>query len=318
MDDKKISDLFWKIKGIAIISVVCAHCNIQIDGAEWLRAVLNNIGTVGVGMFFFSSGYYFKYKNIKISKFLVNKITNQIFPWIIAATCVWIYIVIRKGEISLNEWAKYVIGNGSIYYFMFDFIFIQILFYMFCRIFRNIIPFCIGMVILNEIAILLEAAHISYAPTPYMNPFIFAGYFSIGVLCKEKELIPKLLNNKKHFCKIILSMFSFVILLQPFYYLSYYRDAFSFVIEILFIVTVMFLMYNCNNEFLYKLGKVSFFIYLWHLPLAGIISNIGSRNILLAYTAIFWPLVIIAIMFLLSNVLGEIKKLKVKKIFGLN
>ena len=89
-NNNRLSYVMWQIKGLAIISVVFAHCNIQIDGLGiwYLQRILSNIGSVGVGLFLFVSGFYFKSYDSNKKDFTKSKIKTLFLPWIFASSVV--------------------------------------------------------------------------------------------------------------------------------------------------------------------------------------------------------------------------------------
>lgn len=296
--DNKISDVMWQLKGIAIISVVFAHCNIQIDGTglSYLLQIISNIGSVGVGIFVFVSGYYFKPCNTGITEFFRKKINTLIIPWIIAATCVWLYIVLRKGGISLIAYINYVLGNGSIYYYMTDFLVILFIFCILSKIFTINNLFCICGIALGQLFLVFEVMDYCLFPTPYLDFVYFSAFFLFGIIVKNNlDWLLRLSATTKKICKICVVIF-IILLLLPIK-VAYFANYLSLILEIGIIISLFIASLDSNVEckWIDKLGKNSFCIYLWHLPLAGIISNIGSRSVYLAYTSIFWPILILAI-----------------------
>ena len=63
---KKKNETIYYIKGLAILSVICAHCNSVLNHeAEFVNKcslILQNIGTLGVICFFVISGMLFHYR----------------------------------------------------------------------------------------------------------------------------------------------------------------------------------------------------------------------------------------------------------------
>ena len=58
----------------------------------------------------------------------MTKMKTLIIPWLIAATIIWLYVILRKGEIAFDSWFNFLIGNGSIFYFMTNLIIYFIIF----------------------------------------------------------------------------------------------------------------------------------------------------------------------------------------------
>ena len=286
-----ISHSMWCLRAIAIVSVVCAHCNVETNFSQgmvaWEAHILSNIGTVGVGLFIFSSGFFYKRYNIKQLK---RKVFTELIPWWLAASVVWLYVVLRKGGADIDAWLKFVLGYNSIYYFMVDLIVIKLIFTILNVIIEN--PFVIHFIciILNIVSILLISANCDIAPTPYLNPLIFISYFSLGYLFSIYQW-------KGNLWHILLALLCTTLILFSQISLSYYGGIGEIFAETLFICTIWLLLnrltYVCNK--MITLGKQSFAIYLWHIPVAGIISNLCNRKTILQYCAFLWPAIIIAI-----------------------
>ncbi len=130
--DKETSDRIWIMKAMAVVAIVACHCTQVSENA----GAINKIATLffekwiylGVPVFYFLSGYV---SNFEVSGkiFLLRKLKTIIIPWLLTGTVVWLYVVLRKGGISLNEWFLFVIGRKSYLYFLTDLIIFQAFFY---------------------------------------------------------------------------------------------------------------------------------------------------------------------------------------------
>lgn len=84
------------IKGLSIISVICAHCNSVAGSASAFANVssliLQNLGTFGVICFMVISGMLFRTPQNNVVAFFGKKLKGIVIPWIISATCVWLYV----------------------------------------------------------------------------------------------------------------------------------------------------------------------------------------------------------------------------------
>lgn len=286
-----ISNSMWCLRAIAIVSVVCAHCNVETDFGHgiiaWEAHVLSNIGTIGVGLFFFSSGYFYKKYNINQ---LRRKFFTEIIPWWFAASAVWLYIVVRKGGIEPISWIKFVLGYNSIYYFMIDLLIVKLIFSIIDRAIKN--PFVIYAlsIPLNIVSIWLISTGNDIAPTPYLNPLVFISYFSLGHLFSIHQW-----KVEKQY--ILFAFAGMAVILFSETSLSYYMGIEEVFIETLFICTLWMLLCKQKNicSRMIDLGKKSYAIYLWHIPVAGIISNLCNRNTILRYCSFLWPIIIIII-----------------------
>ena len=81
------SAAFYVLKGLAIISVICAHFVMgAADGdaaalAEKLRSVCGNLG---VPCFFFAAGFFYRRSPGDFAPFWKKKLTTVVLPWFIA------------------------------------------------------------------------------------------------------------------------------------------------------------------------------------------------------------------------------------------
>lgn len=314
--EKKYSDMFYRLRGLAIISVFCAHCNIQVDGRfiPYIKSILSNAGSIGVGLFFLISGFFFSTYQVSIVDFLKKTVTKFIIPWVVASTCVWLYIVLRKGGISIQGWAAYILGYQSIYYYMTDLLIIQLIFYILEKLkIADTLPITILFIIINVTFIVFESYKIQLFPTPYLDFLCFIGYFAVGKYMQRHSdfifnQIEHLSTNKVSILIVLVSVFLIFSTAE----FTYFKNGLTMVFELIFILSAAIIAVNSNSLILKEAGKNSLFIYLWHLPLAGIISNIGSKNIITAYTGVLWPLILLCIMILMINI---IKKFNVPDCF---
>ena len=117
---KKKNETIYYIKGLAILSVICAHCNSVLNHeAEFVNKcslILQNIGTLGVICFFVISGMLFHYRKGHIVVFLKKRFNYICIPWFISATCVYLYVYLRMPPLSVSSWINFVLGNGSYCY----------------------------------------------------------------------------------------------------------------------------------------------------------------------------------------------------------
>ena len=319
-NDNKISYVMWQIKGLAIISVVFAHCNIQMDGLEigYLQRIMSNIGSVGVGLFLFVSGFYFKCCDLKKKEYIKSKIKMLILPWVIASSFVWLYIVLRKGGISLNGYLRFVLGVGSIYYYMTNYVLIYTIFCIIDKTIGITNIICVVLILIGQLFLMLEVAGYCFFPTPYLDFIYFSAFFSLGVLAKANIKLFIYLSkgiDKFYMIGIVLAL---LILFMPME-VSYFGNNFSLLLEIYFIVIIFLtlMVIQTDNKILYDLGKTSFYIYLWHIPIAGIVSKLGSYSIYTAYMSAFWPFTIIFIVVLVMFLIKKCINPKYYYLFGL-
>ena len=118
--DQNKSQMITIVRGLVIVFVICAHvAYITRNNAIGLYSMhlLSNIGSVGVGIFFFCSGLCFHPWKYTLSTFVIRKGKTIGIPWIFIGTLVWLYVVLRKGDISIISWMRFLSGYLSYLYF---------------------------------------------------------------------------------------------------------------------------------------------------------------------------------------------------------
>ena len=317
--EQKRSELIYLIKGLACFLVICAHCNsVGADAgvvAKYSSLFIQHISKYGVPCFFVLSGFLFK-SGESMGGFLFKKIKRLCIPWVISATVVYLYVYLRKPPVSLLTWIWFVMGRSSYCYYMTVLMMIYAIFTIFPQIKKDILLY---------ICIIITAVSSAYAykyfPELYLNIFNWIGYFAGGVLIRNKE-------------EWFRNMFSKVISMRFFVYaaavlviaIQFYRNivpeywGWQCYIEIVlgtFVIIILakrIMDTGILRKFWKKVGVKSFWIYLWHMPVAGLIANIMNRGILQPLVLIR-PVIVLLITYF-SGILLEYfaKRLKMTKL----
>ena len=169
------------IKGIAIISVISAHCNTVLDTTDQFAVLssllLQNIGTLGVICFFVISGILFHHPGKNIGRFFKKKVTNIVIPWLISGTFVYLYVYLRKPPITLGGWINFILGNGSYCYYLTVLMMLYIIFTLVSFMHNNRVLFvCEGITVISTIWFYNIGDM-----NPYLNILNWIGYFALGV-----------------------------------------------------------------------------------------------------------------------------------------
>lgn len=294
---EKKNTLIYYIKSFAIISVICAHCNFVSETASDFckncSLILQNLGTAGVGCFFVISGYLFHYKSGKCKDFFHKKFNGIVIPWIISATIVYLYVYLRKPPLTVAGWLNFVVGNGSYCYYLTVLLILYFIFYI-LPFMRTEAALCIcGLIGVMSSVWFYQIGSIS----PYLNVFNWIGFFSVGYYFqKNKELFEKI---KVAFLKTrVIWLFAYlaVIAFQVFQskggsYWGGINSVFSWCGSLALISFATFVSEK-RNQFstsILNLGKDSFAIYIWHMPIAGIVAYLMSKGVL-SYFVLARPL----------------------------
>lgn len=219
------------------------------------------------------SGYL--YNNTKpFTVYWLNKIKTTIIPWMFCGTVVWGYEVVRKGldYAKLHEW---LLGNGTYLWFMRLIVLVWLLLYLVKTKYSKIVVFIV--VTLLKI-ILLDMMDYSISINVIKQLVVNLPYFTVGIILKETSFLSVCLSK----CKLIKKHITLPVDSNIYEYISK---------KLLF------------------LGKYSFIIYLIHMPVAGLVSNIFSRSNILLYFVLLQPIIVLIIVEQMVNIIKKICKL---------
>lgn len=266
ISDKDISNTFYVLRMVAIISVAAAHCgsfsNVQ---TEVFRQML---GTIGVPVFLIASGVYFR--RVRDVQDLIKK-KKIIVPWIVWGSLLYIIECLRGGYkfgliswlFGYLTWLYYVPILLSIY-IIFNFstsrkyIITMLMFFLFSFVFSHE-----GIIDDNN----------GYF-TKYQVPFNHIGFFAIGILLQNKN-VEKIILSTFLVKIIMLVLFGAV---SIFYFTSgnigYWADWLSLPFEVLsFFVVILFSFYFRKINFFIEIGKRTYFIFFLHMHIGNYIVN---------------------------------------------
>ncbi|MCD7791354.1 MAG: acyltransferase [Bacteroides thetaiotaomicron] len=307
-------------KGLAILSVICAHCNAVLDTstrfADACSIFLQQIGTLGVICFFVISGYLFHYDKIKTKKFWLNKIKQIFIPWIISGTVVYLYVYLRKPPMSFYGWCNFLLGNGSYLYYLSILILLYAIFWFIpCFRYTSVQIACIAVSLVSIIWFpdLLGS-------TSYVNPFNWIGYFSVGMLLQQKKDFLKHSDMKWRICRwciYIVTLF-YIILLTASNVEGTYFGGLHIVGCILGGMSLLLLGQEISkkdnriHKVLMLAGKNSLFFYLWHMPVAGIVARIMNYGFFVNFVFVR-PLIVFSAVYVALLITNRLmKKLKIE------
>ena len=307
------------MRGFAIFSVICAHvASIPSDAHTNVALIckfFSYIGIMGVPIFFFLSGMLYNKKKC-IKDFWYSKIRMIVVPWFFCETIIWLYVVLRKGGVSVSNWIKFILGyNHSTYYLSI----LIILFVLFWKIrfykFGIFLSLLISVVALEAyVWNILELSFLwKWQINPYLNPLFWMLYFALGLLVSKFNIWSKIKTWSQKIVYLCGGLIVGVFFIQIYFECEFsYWSKFSIFSALLGIVFAIGLEKVVNafkiNIFFSKMGELSFQIFLLHELFAGAVAKITSYEGL-QWLVIARPLLVLFFsMFLICFVLHIFRK----------
>lgn len=301
---KEMNETIYYTKGLAIFSVICAHCNAVLDEeaefANICSLILQNIGTLGVICFFVISGTLFHYKNGQMVTFFKKRFFSICIPWIISASCVYLYVYLRKPPLSLSRWINFMIGNGSYCYYL---TMLMVLYLIF-----TVLPFMRTNLTFIICEIMTVFSTIWFYQVGELSPYLYVvnwiGYFALGMqIAFYKDVAKELLSKLYKIRWVIIFIYIILLGLQIHHENGgwYWKDINVIVcwFGAITLILLAMMIEKCKNcwltNIIYWSGKESFFIYIWHMPIAGIVTRIMCYKGLMNFV-LFRPVVVLLIM----------------------
>lgn len=182
-------------RGIGMLAVMTAHMKVD-------RMLYTLIYTFHLPLFFFISGYCFKYDE-KFSRFALKKIKGYLVPYVFCALIILIYDVIvslinHKGyKMVVPEIMKFVVQvRYTTLWFLATLFLGTMIFWLIHKVCRHkLYPVTIVSIILGILFILYDTKVKVSLPWNLDTAFIIQIYLSLGYFCKEKGILVKL---RKH------------------------------------------------------------------------------------------------------------------------
>lgn len=309
---KRVYNELYIVKAFAIISVICAHCNAIGENsgiiALKLSILLQNIGTIGVGCFFVVSGILFSYKEGNVAFFFRVRVKRIVVPWIFSATMVYLYVYLRKPPLGVQSWLNFVIGNGSYCYYLSMLILLYLIY--------GFLPFMSTNVALVVCECVTAISIVAFPQigefSPYLNILNWIGYFAFGMqIMSHKEKAKTVFQYCRKWRALIYVAFVMILAYQICSgHSGGYWKGMNVILCWLGGTTVFLVSISVNKNKqsimqrgLVSVGKKSFFIYLWHMPIAGITARVMLDG-MLANLMLIRPVLVLGVMLFSYNILG--------------
>lgn len=307
------SSAVWQMKAWAVLFVICAHCGYVTEQSSYcshiVSRLLGTLGSLGVPVFFFLSGYVFKYKPFSV--WLRKKFKDFVIPWLFCGTMVYLYVVMRKGGLSFFSWLRWIFGENSYLWYMT----VMILLWLCAEIIYKAVAvkkwdikvICAVGIIASVCGLILEYTHIIDFH-PYLNIFRWLWIFLLGIILRQNHLIK---STKKSawilpaFIAVLLSLS--VIGIDT----NYWKYNFFIIAPItIFVFIHSFVRNHKIGRLIEDIGKKSFAIYLIHMPVAGVVVNVFSRfSDFIGILTFIRPIIVLCITYLFILILERISDL---------
>jgi peptidoglycan/LPS O-acetylase OafA/YrhL len=253
--------MIWRLKGIAIFTVLFAHLP-AVYGP--LQPVYLAIGQCGVPTFFIIAGYF----GYGSSSSTLKKFRVLIVPLLIWGSLTFT-IPPYPGKFTQSnyflDYIRWILGCNDWLYF------VTILFWLHL-IFRIKYADCFIPVLAVASMVLTEFGIIPYNDsffTPWVNPFNFALYFFIGRMIRKRIDYDIRPVNGVAACASL----AVFILCAVFGNGKAYWTFFGFGLAISSFVLMVWLAFHLRHSLLAKIGSLSFVIYFIHLHLGCFLMN---------------------------------------------
>lgn len=272
--DINVSNTMKIAKVLAILTVIMAHS--RNGDYEFIGIITERIGAVGVPVFFFIAGYYFKVGS-EITKFWKKKVITVILPWIFTGSLLFLNRCIKLGfsNFSILKLFNWLLGNGTYLWYLT----ILILCYAFFSYAKSK-PILVTFIAINVISLLMTsfgildllANKVGFQINNYLNIFNWLGYFSLGILAKGRmEVILSFLKSK-----ILIILLGYPLLLVVGYLIEPntggYFSKLAIPMELAGIIYIFALssLYIFNKNIIYTISELTFSIYLTHFMVFSI------------------------------------------------
>lgn len=265
MDRHTVSNYFYALRGIAIISVAYAHSlSLSIEIFNRIGAA---VGIIGVPLFLICSGYYFKHEPWNI---MGNKLFKGIIsPWLIWG-CMGYLISIFLGAVSSADvlsFIAFMLGHGTWLYYIPVYIVVRCIFN--CYSSKSFLIGSIGLSIVSSIISFISPPSIVAINgflTPWQNPLNWLGFFAVGIIIKRFDLFVRMSHSStrnKIFLIIISIIVAILLVIVPMK--VNYWNPIGIVLEYFISFSFIGIVSLSKSKVLRVLGQNSLLIYLLHI-----------------------------------------------------
>lgn len=295
------SKLHYVAKALALLFVIVSHMPFGRGSAEIGRMA---VGQIGIFVFFICSGFFFEETRLN-KAFWIKKAKTIIAPWIIFATLTFIIstVISRSFRGFPLTYIKWICGVGSSYWYMSELLACYLLLQLILHDDKeknDIILLLCGLI--SILSVILSACNVIKYNTSfnqYTNFLNWIGVFALGMLIRKRNWLNILVSKIVFWISLFSLLICVSMCIMRGVIIEAYIDLFSLPIDIFGSICVFYTANLLeNNKLLVDIGKKSFFIYLIHIQLAGII------NTRLPYSVFYFilrPIIALSISYLIAK-----------------
>lgn len=281
---EKERTIITRTRAVAVFLIVLAHCNAAPPNTSQLTMKMidlcSSISFFGVWMFFILGGYLLKYEKRTFLSMLSRRVKRIVVPWLFTGLLVYTYTNVRHGGISLMSLIQFIVGYGSYLWYMAVYIVLLVLFSAMRKIKW-------GSYLLVVLAVIMELSGIQYhyAGTDYKLYYFLVGAwpiaFGIGYLINQNNWGKSIFAHVEKYgglwfaAAFIAAVAVFLGFGRWYYWSKCYLPLCVAVTPA--VMGLVLVLGKVLGSVMDEIGRMSFSIYLLHMPMAGIVSNIMCR-----------------------------------------
>ena len=271
--------MLYTAKAIALLMIVGAHMSFGEQFVEERFRI--SVCQIGVIIFFLCSGFFYKREDRDTGLFWKKKLKTVLIPWALMATGTFLLsLVLSRNLADLPlRYLKWILGIGTHYWYMSVMI---VCFFVFKALTlpknQKIRDFLlIGCMLISLISVLLSILSVigyNSVWNQYTNVFNWIGFFALGVMLRDKNWLDKILSLKVAIPAFLILIAFLVLSTLEDGPIEAYINPYSLPIEVFGSICVLetaWLLRQC--KVIIDLGKKSFFVYLIHIQIAGLINT---------------------------------------------
>jgi len=272
---EKQSRTLYVVKAFALFLIVWAHMSIR-EGQTWIENTRISVCQIGVAAFFVISGFFYKRASGDSREFWLKKLKTIVIPWLLLSSSTFGISLFLSNSYSniVVRYVKWILGIGAPYWYMSQMVLCFFLFKLLPYKKNAVLYGCIGISIVSVLLSALSIIRYNLVWNQYTNPLNWIGFFAVGILIRQKGILEKLALWKLAAVSVLILIICVAWNIIDGTQTEAYIGILSLPIEIFGSICVLFLAkLCCESRLIVDIGRTSFFVYLVHIQVAGVINS---------------------------------------------